>query len=102
MFKSLPHVRRSAMMLFLIITLVLPSGIFAQQENLKTESSQTPSNQQITAGHNNLRKLSRMNDQQAGARENKQNVADDAQLRRLYELELLKDPATGEIPEGIR
>src|SRR3982750_4695736 len=31
-----------------------------------------------------------------------EDEGDNAQLRRLYELELLQDPATGQPPEGIR
>jgi hypothetical protein len=74
----------------------------AQQTNLKTQAANPKGNVTIS-GHNNVRKLSSMYDKEVSEGENKPTpVGDDAQLRRLYELELLRDPATGKIPEGIR
>jgi hypothetical protein len=83
----------------LVIT-SLPYILSAQQVTLKSEAP-SQSLQPIT-GHNNLRKLARTYDKQAGSESSVSSVGDNALLRRLYELELLRDPATGLIPEDIR
>jgi hypothetical protein len=76
------------------------SAALAQQPALKTQAANPKS--LVTSGHNNVRKLSTMYDKEVSGTESQPTrVADDAQLRRLYELELLRDPATGKIPEGI-
>jgi photosystem II stability/assembly factor-like uncharacterized protein len=83
--------------LFLLVSFSLA---WAQQPTLKTQAANPKS--LVTSGHNNVRKLSAMYDKEvAGTDAQPTRVADDAQLRRLYELELLRDPATGKIPEGI-
>jgi hypothetical protein len=102
MIRSLPPLMRGLFVLFISTTLFWPSGIQAQQNNLKTQATEPQSVQQVT-GHNNLRKLAKIYDKQLReAQGSVTPVGDDAQLRRLYELELLKDPATGQIPEDIR
>jgi hypothetical protein len=102
MIRSLPPLMRGLFVLFISTVLFWPSGIQAQQSNLKTQAFEPQSVQQVT-GHNNLRKLAKIYDKQLReAQGSVTPVGDDAQLRRLYELELLKDPATGKIPEDIR
>jgi hypothetical protein len=92
--------RTSNFLLLLVMLLLCPDSILAQQNKPKP-TSQAQANLQIK-GHNNVRKLAKLQDQQATSSESKPHVGDDAQLRRLYELELLRDPATGMIPEEIR
>lgn len=77
-----------------MLMLVFSTSAFAQ---LKTQVDNARTTNQIQ--NNNLRGLSKIYDKQSNA---PTPPGDDAQLRRLYELELLKDPATGLIPEGIR
>ncbi len=86
----------------LIMLTLLWNTLPAQQPQLKTQADTPPTVQPVT-GHNNLRKLSKINDQQLKGTDQKPKApGDDAQLRRLYEIEILKDPATGLLPEGIR
>jgi hypothetical protein len=83
--------------LFAMAPLVLPA-----QQLIPKSAAPVQSFEPLT-GHNNLRKLARIYDRQASGGESSVGaVGDDAQLRRLYELELLRDPATGLIPEDIR
>jgi hypothetical protein len=91
---------RSYFLLFIALSLFSSLNLFAQQPKLKTQADDPV---QHVTGHNNLRKLSKIYDQQSrGASSKPKSVGDDAQQRRLYELQLLRDPATGQIPEGIR
>lgn len=93
---------KGTFLLFVTTLLFWSSSLFAQQANIKTEAIEPQAIQQTT-GHNNLRKLSKNYDKQLRQAQGKPDpVGDDAQLRRLYEIEMLKDPATGEIPENIR
>lgn len=99
MYRRYPSVwsRYALSCLFLLISFSLT---WAQQPALKKQAANPKS--LTTSGHNNVRKLSTMYDKEvAGADAQPNRIADDAQLRRLYELELLRDPATGKIPEGI-
>jgi hypothetical protein len=87
--------------LFLFLWLGCYAYVVAQP-GLKTQAPNLKSNA-VTSNHNNVRKLSSLYDKEVSGSDRKPtSVGDDAQLRRLYELELLKDPATGLIPEGIR
>ncbi|MFM9838184.1 MAG: T9SS type A sorting domain-containing protein [Cyclobacteriaceae bacterium] len=100
--KKLPIIwnRRAFLLLFLFQCSVLL--VSAQQSKLKTQAA-NPKSASSLSGHNNVRKLSSIYDKEVSGNGSKPApVGDDAQLRRLYELELLKDPTTGLIPEGIR
>lgn len=100
--RSLRFQVGSRVLLFVFLSLFLPLAIRAQQPGLKTEATEPQATQQVT-GHNNLRKLANIYDKQLRQAQGKpEPVGDNALLRRLYEIELLKDPATGVIPEGIR
>lgn len=101
MIRPLLTPMRSVLLLFIFCLLYGPS-LFAQQNNLKTQAFEPQAVQQVT-GHNNLRKLAKIYDKQLrDAQGQVTPTGDDAQLRRLFELEMLKDPATGQLPEDIR
>ena len=89
--RLLPSSVRSILLLFTLMLFLLPAATNAQQQNLKTQADDPA--QKVT-GHNNLRKLSKIADARTRSADDKAKpVADDAQLRRLYEFEMLKDPA---------
>jgi photosystem II stability/assembly factor-like uncharacterized protein len=99
MIRPLPSLVRSWILL-LTLLFVSVANSFGQQPDLKKQAIDP---YQPVTGHNNLRKLSKIYDQQGRSSKGKlRSVADDAQDRRQYELQLLKDPFTGRIPEGIR
>ncbi|HEY0742394.1 MAG TPA: T9SS type A sorting domain-containing protein [Chryseosolibacter sp.] len=101
MLKILPK-KGWLLSVFLCLSAFGPATLLAQQEQLKTEAIE-PQAVHETTGHNNLRKLAKIYDKSVReAQGQPAPVGDDAQLRRLYEIELLKDPHTGLIPEGIR
>lgn len=102
MIKILLSRAKSTLLLFIVTISLWPLATQAQQTNLKTQATEPQAVQEMT-GHNNLRKLSRIYDKQVSDAEDRPSpVGDDAQLRRLYELEMLKDPATGQLPDDIR
>jgi|GEM_PF-150388 len=81
------------------------SYTYGQVPGLQSEAKTT------TAGHNNLRKLSKIHDAQARTSSEGQanltgatlpHIKDDPQGRHEYELLILRDPATGKIPDNIR
>lgn len=99
MTKPLLLLVKSRFILFTILSLFWLQAAFAQQNQFKREADDP----KPLTGHNNLRKLAKIYDQQVRSAQGlPQPTGDDAQLRRLYELELLRDPATGQIPEDIR
>jgi Secretion system C-terminal sorting domain len=100
MSKHLSTLRNIRALLFLFLLSCTSTLVLAQQPKLKT---QAPKSKSTIFGHNNVRKLSSVYDKEVAVNDGKPTaVADNALLRRLYEIELMQDPATGKIPEGIR
>jgi hypothetical protein len=100
MSKHLSTLRNVRALLFLFLLSCTSTLVLAQQPKLKTQAAKSKS---TIFGHNNVRKLSSVYDKEVAGNGGKPTaVADNAQLRRLYEIELMQDPATGKIPEGIR
>lgn len=93
--------KMSSFCFLLVLIAFTPTSLQAQQGLLKSQAVEPQAVQKIT-GHNNLRKLAKIYDQSVQGSDAPKPVGDDAQLRRLYEINLLKDPATGTIPYGIR
>src|SRR6478609_9456411 len=85
---------RGPILLF-VLTLLALSISQAQQSPLKKASAIKGTNSKVITG------LAKSQDE-SDLPEAPENEGDNAQLRRLYELELLQDPATGQLPDGIR
>jgi hypothetical protein len=100
MSKHLSTLRNMKALFFLFLLSCTSTLVLAQQPKLKSQAAKSKT---TVFGHNNIRKLSSVYDKEVAGNDSKPTaVADNAQLRRLYEIELMQDPSTGKIPEGIR